>query len=287
MTPGRCCRAVRAAMFAATCVLLSSLGHILMSGTSVPWWGMTAAFAGTSAAGWILAGRERGLAAVVSATVGVQAALHGGFSLAQAAAARPREPDGALASLTSPTSPTSLTSLGRRWAQYLLCDAPSMLGPQAAPPPGAGAAARHVMQADVHGMASMTGMAGSSGMHGMHGVHGSHAMADGSASLAAALSVPSAHAMGSMSPAGMLAGHLLAALVCGLWLAHGERGAFRVLRAVAARFLVPLRLFFRLPAPAHRPRVRRPRDHRVRTPRRLLLADALTSRGPPHGIAVV
>ncbi|WP_407837983.1 hypothetical protein ACE1OC_18875 [Streptomyces sp. DSM 116496] len=263
MTPGRCCRAVRAAMFAATCVLLSSLGHILMSGTSVPWWGMTAAFAGTSATGWILAGRERGLAAVVSATVGTQAALHGGFSLAQAAAARPQGPG---------TSSTSLASLGRRWTQYLLCDAPSLLRPQATPLPGTGATVRDVMQNDVHGMA---------GTHGMHG------MADSSAPIAAALPIPTWHAMGSMSPTGMLAGHLLAALICGLWLAHGERGAFRVLRAVATRFLVPLRLIFRLPAPAHRPRVRRARNHRVRTPRRLLLADALTSRGPPHGIAVV
>ncbi len=260
-------------MFAATCVLLSSLGHILMSGTSVPWWGMAAAFAGTSATGWFLAGRERGLAAVVSATVGVQAALHGGFSLAQAAAARPREPAAALTSLAS------LASLGRRWAQYVLCS-PSVLRPQAAPSPGTGSTTRHVMQ-DVHGMA---------GTHGMHTLHG---MTDGSASVAAALPVPlplplpTAHAMGSMSPAGMLAGHLLAALVCGLWLAYGERGAFRVLRAVAARFLVPLRLLFRLPAPAHRPRVRLPRNHRIRTPLRLLLADSLTSRGPPHGIAVV
>ncbi|MET9854834.1 hypothetical protein ABZY57_18035 [Streptomyces sp. NPDC006450] len=261
MTPGRCCRAVRAAMFAATCVLLSALAHILMSGTSVPWWGMAAAFAGTTATGWLLAGRERGLTAVVSATVGVQAALHGGFSLAQAAAARQQE------------AGISLASLGRRWTQYLLC-APSALGPRATPPPGTGSATRHVMQ-DVHGAAAT---------HGMHAVHG---MADGSAPVAAALPMPTAHAMGSMTPAGMLAGHLLAALVCGLWLAYGERGAFRVLRAVAARFLVPLRLFFRLPAPAQRPRVRLSRNRRVRTPRRLLLADALTSRGPPHGIAVV
>lgn len=247
-------------MFAATCVLLSSLGHILMSGTAVPWWGMAAAFAGTSATGWLLAGRERGLPAVVAATVGVQAALHGGFSLAQAAASRPQG------------AGVSSASLGRRWAQYLLC-APSVLRPQTTPPPGTGDAARNVMP-DMHGMAA----------HGMHAVHG---MADGSAPAAAALPMPTAHAMGSMAPAGMLAGHLLAALACGLWLAYGERGAFRVLRAVAARVLVPLRLFFRHPAPAQRPRVRLPRNRRVRTPRRLLLADALTSRGPPHGIAVV
>ncbi|MFF3216284.1 hypothetical protein ACFYYB_37425 [Streptomyces sp. NPDC002886] len=255
-------------MFAATCVLLSALGHILMSGSSVPWWGMTAAFAGTSATGWLLAGRERGLAAVVSATLGVQAALHGGFSLAQAAVTRTPEPG------------SSLGSLGRRWGRYLLCDVPAALR----------------QRADVHGMAGAQGAHGAPVTHGAHGVHGSHGahgmagmsgMADGSSFGAAAVPVPDAHAMGAMSPAGMLAGHLLAAVICGLWLAYGERGAFRVLRAVAARFLVPLRLLFRLPAPPHRPRVRPARNHRVRMPRGLLLADALTSRGPPHGIAVV
>lgn len=250
-------------MFAATCVLLSSLGHVLMSESSVPWWSMAAAFAGTSAAGWLLAGRERGLVAVASATVGVQVALHSGFSLAQAAL--PRAPG------------ASLASLGRRWGQYLLC-APPSLGRQTAAPPDTGGAGRHLAHA----------VQDAQGMHAVHGMHGMHGMTDGSASMAAAaVPVPSAHAMGSMSPASMLAGHLLAALVCGLWLAYGERGAFRVLRAVAARFLVPLRLFFRLPAPAHRPRVRAPRSHLVRAPRRLLLADAVTSRGPPHGIAVV
>ncbi|CAM5525085.1 hypothetical protein SAVIM338S_04015 [Streptomyces avidinii] len=260
-------------MFAATCVLLSSLGHVLMSGTSVPWWTMAAAFAGTSATGWLLAGRERGLAAVTAATVGVQAALHGAFSLAQAAVARPSASGGS----------AGLGAFARRWVQYALCAPPALAPPAPAPP-------------------------GGSGGHAQHAMHAVHAMADGAVSTAAAAStaasvpplplpvsapvsmamtMPAGHDAGAMSPAGMLAGHLLAALLCGLWLAHGERGAFRVLRAALARFLVPLRLFFRLPAPAHRPRVRFGRDHGARTPRGLLLADALTSRGPPHGTAVI
>lgn len=278
-------------MFAATCVLLSSLGHVLMSGTSVPWWTMAAAFAGTSATGWLLAGRERGLPAVTAATVGVQIALHGGFSLAQAAAARPQAPG------ASPlTSLASVASLGRRWAQYLLC-APPVPVPapagQPTPTPDTGGRARHILSfvQDTRGISG----AHVTGAHEMHGTHGVQGAADGVASIVATLPLPppvplplpTAHAMGSMSPTGMLAGHLLAALLCGLWLAYGERGAFRVLRAVATRLLVPLRLPFRLPAPPHRPRVRLPRDHRVRTPRRLLLSNALTSRGPPHGIAVV
>ncbi|WP_405491394.1 hypothetical protein [Streptomyces sp. NBC_00096] len=252
-------------MFAATCVLLSSLGHVLMSGTSVPWWTMAAAFAVTSATGWVLAGRERGLLAITSATVAAQIALHSGFSLAQAAAARPSAPGtSSLASLTSLTSPGALTSLGRRWAQYLLCAPPALL-PQSSSPPDTGGHTQHVMHA-AHSVADGTAPLHSTGPTGPMG---------------------SMASMGSMSPLGMLAGHLLAALVCGLWLAYGERGAFRVLRAVAALLLVPLRLLFRLPAPAYRPRIRFPREHRVRTPRRLLLADALTSRGPPHGTAVI
>ncbi|MEU7337546.1 hypothetical protein [Streptomyces sp. NPDC007074] len=92
---------------------------------------------------------------------------------------------------------------------------------------------------------------------------------------------------GGVSSLGMLAAHLLAALLCGLWLAHGERAAFRVLRALATRLAAPLRLLLALPVPVRRrlPRPRRPRP--VRAPRLLLLVHAITSRGPPVGTAVV
>ena len=65
-----------------------------------------------------------------------------------------------------------------------------------------------------------------------------------------------AHAswMGGTSSFGMLAAHLLAALLCGLWLAHGERAAFRILRAVAGWLAAPLRLLL---APARRRRTAR------------------------------
>lgn len=92
MTPGRCCRVVRAAMFAAVCVLLAATGHILMSGAAVPWWAMAAAFCATAGAGWALAGRERGLLAVTGAAVGVQAALHAGFSSSSPPSIRPCRP---------------------------------------------------------------------------------------------------------------------------------------------------------------------------------------------------
>ncbi|MER7124257.1 hypothetical protein ABT379_35535, partial [Streptomyces goshikiensis] len=93
MNPGRNCRAIRAAMFAVTCVLLASLGHVLMSRTAVAWWAMAVAVAAVGAAAWVLADRERGLVSVTAATVAVQAALHTGFSMAQAAA-HPSGPGG-------------------------------------------------------------------------------------------------------------------------------------------------------------------------------------------------
>ncbi|MGY6019519.1 hypothetical protein [Streptomyces spinosirectus] len=85
---------------------------------------------------------------------------------------------------------------------------------------------------------------------------------------------------------GMLAAHLLAALLCGLWLAYGERAAFRILRALAGWLTAPLRLLLATPDTPDRPRVRARRRRPERTPR-LLLVHAITSRGPPPGTAVV
>ncbi|MEW2635473.1 hypothetical protein AB0903_28470 [Streptomyces sp. NPDC048389] len=99
--------------------------------------------------------------------------------------------------------------------------------------------------------------------------------------------LPAAHDMGGMSPTGMLAAHALAALLCGLWLAYGEQAAFRLLRAFTGRLVAPLRLVLSLPAPPHRPRIRLRRRGRSCAPRQLLLVDAITSRGPPSGIAVI
>ncbi|MFJ9823047.1 hypothetical protein ACIRSU_01575 [Streptomyces sp. NPDC101160] len=80
MTTGRCSRGVRAAMFAAVCVLLAATGHLLMSGQDLPAPALGLAFMGTLAVAWVLAGRERGLLAVTTATVAVQSALHAVFS---------------------------------------------------------------------------------------------------------------------------------------------------------------------------------------------------------------
>lgn len=94
------------------------------------------------------------------------------------------------------------------------------------------------------------------------------------------------HDMGVTSSFGMFAAHTLAALLCGLWLGHGERAAFRILRAVAGWLAAPLRLSLILPTPPHRPRLRPRRGRSDRAPRLLPLVHTITSRGPPAGIAV-
>lgn len=81
---------------------------------------------------------------------------------------------------------------------------------------------------------------------------------------------------------GMLLAHLLAAAVCAFWLARGEAAFFRLARTVGTLAFAPLRLLLavvRVPEPPH---ALRPRP---RTPRRLhgvVLAHALSRRGPPR-----
>lgn len=219
MTAGWCARTTRSAVFAAVCVLLAALGHVLMSGSRVPAWALAAALALTGALGWALSGRERGLPLVVSAAVGTQTALHSGFSAAQV------------------------------WTTHTV-------------PLGS-------MRMDTHmDMAAMN----------MGSMHMGPAHPDPVEYLG--------FGTGGTASTGMFAAHLVAALLCGLWLGHGERAAFRIIRAVAGRLVAPLRLLLAPPAAPERPRPRLRRRRSDRAPRLLLLVHAITSRGPPVRTAV-
>ncbi|MEV5918502.1 hypothetical protein AB0N42_12485 [Streptomyces pseudogriseolus] len=227
-------RTTRAAVFAAVCVLLAALGHVMMSGASVPWWALAVAVVACGGTAWCLAGRERGLLLVSSVVVAAQSALHEWFSYAQE------------------LSTSSMSAGGT-----------------------------------AHGTPSTHHMASTA-----HTGHAMHFMThDGSAVEPTGAMDPVTgigHIMGGeMSSPGMLAAHLLAALLSGLWLAHGERAAFRILRAVAGWLAAPLRLLLALPAPPSRPGVVLRRGRTDRSPCRLLLVYAITSRGPPVGTAVL
>nr|WP_071339439.1 hypothetical protein [Streptomyces albidoflavus] len=91
----------------------------------------------------------------------------------------------------------------------------------------------------------------------------------------------------SLSSAGMMTAHILAALLSGLWLAHGERAAFRILRALASRLTALARLLRSCPEAPVRERVPACRDGVPHGPRLRLLTHAITSRGPPAATAVL
>ncbi|WP_225823594.1 hypothetical protein [Streptomyces naphthomycinicus] len=232
MTAGWGVRAVRAAVFAAVCVVLAALGHVLMSGRDVPVWALAAALATTGGVGWCLTGRERGPALIVPLVVAAQATLHSAFSLAQ--------------SVTAPTAPA---------------------------PTGRTGMAMHMSGMDMHGMDM--------------GAMPTHAMDMGHMSMSPWPHMGHSMGEGGWSSSGMLAAHLLAALLTGLWLAHGEQAAFRILRALAGWLAAPLRLVLALPVPADRPGLRPRRPRSDRAPSLDLLIHAITSRGPPVGTAVV
>ncbi|WP_405622367.1 hypothetical protein [Streptomyces sp. NBC_00076] len=248
MTAGWCSRTLRAAVFAAVCVLLAALGHVVMSGRHVPAWALAAGVAVTGLAGWCLAGRERGLPLIVTVVVAAQTALHSAFSLAQPASAAPM--GHGMESLNARFTGMGSTDVG-----------PPDMGPPDMGPPDMGPPDMGAM--NTHSMTSMD-------MGHMDVGHMSH----------------SGSSLVGSSSFGMLAVHLLAALLCGLWLAYGEKAAFRILRAVAGWLAAPLRLLLALPVTPDRPRVRARRRRSDRAPR-LLLVHAITSRGPPLGTAVV
>ncbi|MFJ2900665.1 hypothetical protein ACIO87_38145 [Streptomyces sp. NPDC087218] len=250
MEAGPVGRAVRAAMFAAVSVTLAATGHVLMSEDPIPFWVLATGFLALAVPGWWFASRERGPWLVTGLAVVTQGVLHNAFAAAQSALATAGD-----------TAARTVAGTG-------------------AAPPDAMAGMHHMAGMD-HSAASGMGSA-SNAMTGMHHMAGTeHASAvDHMGSMA-----HMGHDMAGMSSTGMLAAHVLAAFLCGVWLARGERAAFQVLRAVASRLLAPLHplLTARLPAPRRRLRPRRGLSDRL--PLGLRCARARDRRGPPGVLA--
>ncbi|MEV6245084.1 hypothetical protein AB0M38_02625 [Streptomyces sp. NPDC051742] len=135
------------------------------------------------------------------------------------------------------------------------------------------------LQGALHLVFSMAGShPGAAHAHaGSGGAHATHGAEPLSATTSAATAVTGTDTVG------MLVVHLLAALLCGLWLAHGEAALFTLARAALAYAFTPLRLLLaRVRVPdAPRRAVRRTRRNTHR-PRTLVLAHTLSRRGPPR-----
>ncbi|MFE7467310.1 hypothetical protein ACFU6R_24850 [Streptomyces sp. NPDC057499] len=250
MEAGPVGRAVRAAMFAAVSVALAATGHVLMSEAPLPFWVLAAGFLALAVPGWWFAARERGPWLVTGLAVAAQGVLHNAFTAAQSA----------------------LGTVGGTAARA-----------------GAGAtAARTDPMAGMSHMAGMDHSAASgamAGLDGMAGMPGMAGMDHASAMTHAGSMAHMGHDMAGMSSAGMLAAHVLAALVCGMWLARGERAAFQVLRAVAGLLLTALHPLLTAPLPAPRRRLRPHRGLSDRLPLGLRCARTRDRRGPPGVLA--
>ncbi|MFG2319173.1 hypothetical protein [Streptomyces tendae] len=255
MPVGGFLRVLRAAVFAAVCVVLAALGHVLMSGEGLPWWVLLSGALAVGAVGWAFGAHERRRRTVAGLTVGAQTGLHLAFTLAQSGGRPAATPEGA-------------RSL-REWADHFLC------GP--VPTPAQAARAYDI--------------AAAAGLHhadhpSRHGADGMVSMGHGMESMAGTGAVHGMTHLAGMSSWGMLAAHVLAAVLCGLWLAQGESAVFKTVRACADRAFVPLRLVLAVLSPASAPPSLRPAPRPRRRLRQLLLVHVLTTRGPPGETAV-
>ncbi|MFI1354937.1 hypothetical protein ACH4TV_15415 [Streptomyces sp. NPDC020898] len=188
-------RILRAAVFAAVCVVLAGAGHTLASCASVPLWTLGAGFLGVLACAAPLAGRQRSLPGIAALLAAGQTVLHTLFGLGQHS--------------TSPVASTAAatdTDLVARAAR-LLCGAPlAAISPARA----------QQMLADAR---IGTGTDLASGHHA----------ADAVASAGSATSV-----LPSLLPSlPMLLGHVLAAVATGWLLRHGDLALLRLLRLSA------------------------------------------------------
>ncbi|BDD70235.1 hypothetical protein [Streptomyces violaceoruber] len=256
MSVGGFLRVLRAAVFAAVCVVLAALGHVLMSGEGLPGWVLLSGASAVGAVGWAVGAHERRRRTVAGLTVGVQACLHLAFTLAQSGG-RPA------------TTPDRTRSL-RQWADQFLCGpAPTPAQAARAHDIAKAAGPHHPEHAGTHGADSLASVG--HGMASLAGTGGAHDMTH----------------MAGMSSWGMLGAHLLAALLCGLWLAQGESALFKTVRACADRAFVPLRLVLAVLCPPPAPPSPRPAPRPRWRLRQLLLVHVLTTRGPPGETAVV
>ncbi|WP_405616183.1 hypothetical protein [Streptomyces sp. NBC_00076] len=201
-------RVLRAAVFAAVCVLLAAAGHALVSCATVPLWTLGAGFLGVSLVVVPLAGRERSLPGIATLLAVGQAVLHVLFGLGQhgaAAAASAASP-----SASSMRSMTSMGSMASMSDASLLERATRLVCGSAAAALSPAQAHRILADARMHpGTAAATGTGAAS--------HPTDAMPTGAGS-----------SMSLLPSLPMLLGHVLTALAAGWLLRRGDLALLRL-----------------------------------------------------------
>ncbi|MDN3023786.1 hypothetical protein [Streptomyces sp. S.PB5] len=258
---GAALRLLRAAVFAAVCVVLAAAGHAMAACAAIPLWTLGAGFLGVLAVAAPLAGRVRSLPGIVALLTVGQAVLHTLFGLGQHSAAT-----------TQPMSsmPTDATLVEQ--AARLLCGTTT-----AAISPAQ--AVRILTEARLY-----------KGTHG-HGAMDTMSTTTSSTDSTAAL-LPSLP---------MVLGHVLAAVAAGWLLRHGDLALLRLaelsahgvaegalVRSLRGALALVRALRAGLPgAPEAGPRA--PRTERLAPPepRTTALRHAVIRRGPPAADVLV
>ncbi|MBC3841494.1 hypothetical protein GXW82_18010 [Streptacidiphilus sp. 4-A2] len=251
-------RLLRAAAFAAVCLVVSATAHTLMSGQPVPSWALAVGFASLFLVAMGLTGRECSFLGIAAAVLVGELGLDLFFSVAQSAVPVPG-------------------SAAARWSTALLC-LPGQHGSSL--PPGM----------------SVTALLRAVGLNPALAAHPPTAALSvpmpgaGAAGSAAATGLMSALGL-SHGLYGMLAVHALAGLLSSCWLRGGEAAAFALLRALAAAAVGLLRLTLLLGSgAAGTPQVALRRLEDVRLPPltgRFALLHSVVRRGPPRPVAAL
>ncbi|MEU0602436.1 hypothetical protein ABZ484_30025 [Streptomyces sp. NPDC006393] len=266
-------RMLRAAVFAAVCVVLAAAGHTLASCATVPLWTLGAGFLGALLVAVPLAGRARSLPGIAALLTVGQTVLHTLFGLGQ---------HGTAGMGSSGSTPFGSTSLGSTSSGSAQAVSDAGLVEQAARyvcgtgPAGITPARAHRILVDAH---LYSGPApGTSAVH-----HPADALsATGS--------------MASLLPSlPMLLGHLLAGLVAGWLLRRGDLAVLRLIelsahgvaegalvRSLRGALALVRALYTGLPtAPATGPRYARAADTSALAPHSATLQHTVIRRGPP------
>ena len=261
-------RTLRAAVFAAVCVVLAAAGHAIASCATVPLWTLGAGFLATFLVVAPLAGRERSLPGIAALLAVGQTVLHTLFGLGQTAAATSADS----------LSASDATLVAR--AAHLLC----------------GTTAAAISPAQAHQIltdARILPTSGSTGsMSAMSTMGSMHHPAD-------AMSTSVGSSMSLFPSLSMLLGHVLAALAAGWLLRRGDLALLRLMelsahgvaegalvRSLRGALALVRALRAGLPgAPEAGPRPRRTALFAPAAPHTTALQHSVIRRGPPVAAA--